>query len=61
MDMKPPVPIPPEDLFYLVKRCEFADWFYIRTGQKVTSEEGEKLFEAFLNGSLIKVQLKWEK
>jgi hypothetical protein len=37
------------------KRAYFADWFYLRTGERVTSDRGLKAMSAFLAGLPIKV------
>lgn len=37
----------------LVNRAKFADWYYLRTGDLVTTPMGEKCWRAFLKGDTI--------
>jgi hypothetical protein len=36
-------------------RAKFADWYYLRTGQRVTTDRGRKAMKAFLAGLPIKI------
>ena len=42
-----------DDTLNLLKRAQFADWWYLRTHTKLTCPSGEKAFQAFLDGCLI--------